>query len=718
MWNAYATADVVGEIDTVDYSAQFQANLGMTSGIRVNMTLAEFQVTNDGFGSRDTLVSIEKIIGTEFADEFNVAGSLKIIDGGDEIDRVSFSSSNVAVQIDLNQTTQHGGIAEGVQLTSIEEVVTGGGFDTIYLRNTGSTKAWGGGGIDVVYGGNGENTVWGQAGNDTYYHRGGRSTFYGEGNTDTLNMAFASGDEFFFDWANGTVDRHRAITGDAEIKFSLVENFFGSEADDTFLFGNEAMAYTGSKVTFDGKGGSNTLDFSRVTGSVGIKLNKDAASDPTAIAVDNRTSMKFLNIENIIGTDTDDFLVLLNGMKTINGRDGFDVLDISRWTEGDSIFYLETGKSVLTGNGLTLESIESFITRAGQMGIVGTSGIENFTETSGGDRFWGRGGNDVFNRSSGVDQFWGEGGNDTFYSKAGDFVDGGNDYDILHLRQEGNGYGTSHMANFKNIEEVHIEGATLVNAIFDGSIEKLYSSPWGSSYIKFTDGSKDREVYTGDKNDNIQFWGGGFVDGGGGDNWLDLRKMNGLVWDQAASEFHWGDRTIKYVNIQHFQYNSKRPPRWKRSRARAPRASRRASKPLSPPIPCSTGMPTRRRRSVTGWTNSPTTAPPSSSRTSRTSAGSRSSPTTNRSSSWLLPAATRRSRRSSAGMWWNPSSTKRLYGCRRPELGPQKGFGLEGAGAGADGSSSSVLGLGFGANTPIMLTTMSLKVRPWMFPWP
>ncbi|MNV80224.1 hypothetical protein D3C71_1738180 [compost metagenome] len=46
------------------------------------------------------------------------------------------------------------------------------------------------------------------------------------------------------------------------------------------------------------------------------------------------------------------------------------------------------------------------------------------------------------------------------------------------------------------------------------------------------------------------------MDGGGGDNWLDLRKMNGLVWDQTASEFHWGDRTIKYANIQHFQFNS------------------------------------------------------------------------------------------------------------------------------------------------------------------
>lgn len=529
------------DIDTVDYSPDRPGNGSMTSGIWVDMTKASGQVTNDGFGYVDTLVGIEKLIGSERGDFFNIAGPLKIVDGGDGIDKVSFATSSSRVEIDLNVTEQHGGLAEGVQLTSIEQVDGSTGNDIIRLKATGDTFTWANLGNDTIYGGVGKSTVFGDKGNDVFYHVGGTSTFDGGlAEIDTLDLSLAEIGRYTFDWLRETV-RREGNSGTPDVTFNDVETFNGSAGEDTFLFGNEAATFQG-RAKFNGGYGNDTIDFSRMTGNTGIQLFKDTTtSDPTAMVVNNWSAgMKFASIEHVVGSAKDDFLVLLNGMKSVKGGDGYDVLDISKWGEGQLIFYMETGKSVFSGNALTIESVESFITRAGQMGVVGTSNGDTFTGSSGADRFWGAGGNDTFNLIS-----------------AGDFVDGGDDYDTVHLKNAK--FTTADIANFKNVEEFHFEG-NHQNLTFGatGDSLKVYLS-WGVDTVRFADGDGVKTVYAGDGADTIVAWGSGFYDGGtdAAPDTLDLRQMPGIEWDKQLKQVKWGDKLLQYDNFEAFQVDAR-----------------------------------------------------------------------------------------------------------------------------------------------------------------
>lgn len=165
-------------VDTADYSSTRNGNSGMTTGITVDLRLSSNQVTNDGFGGKDTLIGIEKIIGTSMADTFSGtttetwfeggkgldtfwAGSgIDHFDGGVEYfdarvqDVVNYQRSNDAVVVDLRSTgPQSGGYAEGDTLVNIHSVIGSQKGDTIWNS------------LDVKSG----STIYGMGGNDTLH---------------------------------------------------------------------------------------------------------------------------------------------------------------------------------------------------------------------------------------------------------------------------------------------------------------------------------------------------------------------------------------------------------------------------------------------------------------------------------------------------------------------------------------------------------------------
>src|SRR5207253_3039019 len=75
----------------------------------------------------------------------------------------------------------------------------------------------------------------------------------------------------------------------------------GAGGDDTYLFGNALVAQTDTIAETSGNG-SDTLDFSTLTGAVTVKLSSDAA----LAVMPNRTvktqaAGQFANFENAIG---------------------------------------------------------------------------------------------------------------------------------------------------------------------------------------------------------------------------------------------------------------------------------------------------------------------------------------------------------------------------------------------------------------------------------
>nr|WP_250807797.1 M10 family metallopeptidase C-terminal domain-containing protein [Neorhizobium tomejilense] len=539
--------DSAPNIDTADYSSKWTANAGMTAGINVDMTKASNQVTNDGFGNQDTLVGIEKIIGTNRTDFINIAGSLKIVDGGDDdFDKVSFASSTAAVQIDLNEIVQHGGLAEGVELYNVERVDGSIYKDTIRLKNSGETFTWANNGDDTIYGGFGNAIVYGADGYDTYYHRGGTSWFDGGNHYNTLDLSLTD-NGFDVDFLSG-VATGSASAGETTVDFDKVQKIVGSKGEDTFHFGNGIINYYpgASALNFNGGDASDTLDFSTSTQAIQLYYST------TGVLRSADSRKQFTSFEKFIGGSGNDTLTFLNGMVEAHGGGGVNTLDISRWSSNDIIHYWATNEFVFAGGTVVIEDFQNILSRPGQIASVGTNGDDTFPGSTGSDRNWGMDGNDTFLFSAGNDFLWGGDDNDTFYVTVGDTVDGGEGYDVVRVQNVGQFYS---VASFTNVEEFHFASTTSnAQVMFTSApILKIFFEGSGVQDVRFTDASGYKHIELGDWDDQVRARGEGHYDGGSGIDTIDFTDMRhlGLTVDKEARTATWGDgKNLAYEQFE------------------------------------------------------------------------------------------------------------------------------------------------------------------------
>jgi Ca2+-binding RTX toxin-like protein len=315
--SAYSFEDVLGEIDTADYSTAYAGNAGMTSGITVDMRLSTEQVTNDGFGDKDTLVSIERIVGSAGRDVFYMGGTLKHVVGGGDFDFVSFVASKAAVEIDLNQAAQSGGLAEGVTLTDIQGARGSVYNDTIYLKDGELTRGWGDKGNDTIFSGLTDSGGWGGDGNDTFFHMGGNSFFHGEAGTNDLNLSLVD-DGFTFDMRNATgkVRKIGSPSGSTDdVTFTGVQKVVASVGDDTFLLKNNVM-----NGVIDGGDGIDTLDFSWSSASIGVNFWINLVQTGNGLT----KLATVTNVERVYGGSAGDFFAAGGIADYFHGNGGND----------------------------------------------------------------------------------------------------------------------------------------------------------------------------------------------------------------------------------------------------------------------------------------------------------------------------------------------------------------------------------------------------------
>jgi serralysin len=264
------------DLDTVDISASWNRGVILGQGAdvpfnyfvdlaagsllgpsnwKVNLTSIEIAKGSDYRDFFGGTAGYNEFYGNKGSDYVNATAGGDIIDGGDDIDRVSFVPSTSRVVVNLNIEDQHGGFAEGMKLRNFEEVVGSNYNDEITLKNSGSTTAWGRIGDDKIHGGLGTNTAYGNEGNDTYYHHGGTSNFVGGADIDTLDFSNTA-EGYFFDLLNGVVKFQIAPTGVTVATFSEVEKFVGSTNQDTF------NVWTVPSL-IDGGDGIDTVNFTR-----------------------------------------------------------------------------------------------------------------------------------------------------------------------------------------------------------------------------------------------------------------------------------------------------------------------------------------------------------------------------------------------------------------------------------------------------------------------
>ncbi len=234
---------------------------GATAGVHVSLLLTAAQNTL-GAGT-DTLTSIEKLIGSDYADTLtaNATGATlnggaggddliggpgsDILNGGAASDFADYALAAAGVTVSLAITTFQNTIGAGSdELVGIEKLV-GSGFADHLTGDAGVNIIYGQGGADVINGGGGGDIIYGGAGTDSFVFSAiGDST---PAAPDTISD-FAAGDH---------IDLH------------LIDANTGTAGDQAFHLG-ATVGHTGDIVVGAFSGGKTVLD---------LYVNADATVD-------------------------------------------------------------------------------------------------------------------------------------------------------------------------------------------------------------------------------------------------------------------------------------------------------------------------------------------------------------------------------------------------------------------------------------------------------
>ncbi|MEZ5690848.1 MAG: tandem-95 repeat protein [Rickettsiales bacterium] len=403
----------INVIDVID-----SLNLVGTSGID-NLVGNTGNDTLSGLGGNDTLYG-------EGGDDWLDGGAGgDYIDGGAGVDTVSYASSTVVVDIDLNRTGLQGWGAAGDTIVNVENIIGSDFSDRLAAADSGSIIN-GGLGNDIINGRDGSDTIYGEAGNDTIYAGGGDDIIDGGAGDDTI-------------YSNGGTN---------------------------LLIGGAGADY------MNGFGGTATASYADSTTAVNINLydNINTGGDAQGDSL--------VGVPNIIGSDFDDTIIgdgfanslygglgddLLAGRgfggNHMDGGDGVDTVSYAESSQVVSINLDSTGSQGWGASGDTLVSIEN---------LIGSAYNDTLAAKSSGSVIHAGLGNDTINGRAGNDTIYGEDGNDTIYAGAGnDTVYGGAGDDLIYSQAGNNlivgGAGADTINGFTGIATSSYAGSAAVN---------------------------------------------------------------------------------------------------------------------------------------------------------------------------------------------------------------------------------------------------------------
>ena len=475
--------------DTVDYS-ELLASSGTAGAIVVDLaahTVRKFE--NGLLVGTDTLIGIEAIVGSRYADTIsgsNNAESLDgaggndlisgaagndlihggdgddtirqsdwradtTIDGGSGVDTLDYSglvefgwgiSLNLASGVAIKGNT---GIPAGVDRISNIDAVVGTYLDDTLIGNIAANRLDGGDGRDTLVGDKGNDTVNGGAGDDYIEQNWDfeSDAIDGGSGNDTVNYN-GLGTSIEADLQAGVVNKKYGTKLAGSDTIRNVEHLIGTDFNDTLRGsdkadilggneGNDLISGAGGNDTLKGYHGNDTL-----VGDTGDDhLDGDNGNDQL-IAGDGRNALH--------GGDGDDTIEqqAMRSNDTIDGGDGLDILDYSavRYDGTDAIFFgLDIDMQDGTVSKFTplssflkdrFRDIEGVIGSDRHDRISGNDGDNMLDGGAGKDTLDGGAGNDMLAGGEGNDVVNGAAGNDQLVQSAfrgNDKLDGGTGWD-------------------------------------------------------------------------------------------------------------------------------------------------------------------------------------------------------------------------------------------------------------------------------------------------
>ncbi len=450
-----------GGFDTVDYT-------GSNAAVSVNLTT---NTASGGWAAGDDLISIENLIGSDFADFLTGSATLNILNGGAGIDTMAGGANNDTYIVDdADILTELAGQGTDTVISSVTWTLatnfenltlsgsadidgTGNSVNNRIIGNDGANTLSGGAGVDNISGGGGIDYLLGGEGNDILDGGTGADTLEGGNGFDTYSVD-ETGD-IIVETSTGGIDTVKSTatsyTLSAYLETLLLQGAYaqdgtGNAQANTITgnnFNNVLIGLAGAD-TLNGNAGADTLD----GGDDNDKLFGGAAGDDLVGGAGNDLLDGGLNNDDMAGGTGNDTYYVDSASDT--------VVELAGEGTADKIF-LSAASFALSADA-EIETIQ-VIFAAGAT-VTGSDTANKIFGDVGADTFNGEGGNDFLQGGLGNDTLNGGAGNDIMDGGAGDDTMTG-----------GLGVDTYYVDSFSDsVTEAANEGVDTVRTTLDGYV--------------------------------------------------------------------------------------------------------------------------------------------------------------------------------------------------------------------------------------------------------
>ena len=569
--------------DWVEYGDD--ASFGGTAGVTVDLAVG---TATDGFGDTDSLVSIENVSGTAYADTLTGNTDANTLSGQDGADSLDGDDGDDTIYGGAGADLIYGGAGADI-------IYGGDGDDVIYgdtvadvTSPTASTEA-AAADNDIIYGDAGNDTIYGGVGSDTIYGGAGDDVIYGNDWGDTL-YGGAGNDILYDDW--GTTEFNGGDFGDATLCGGEGDDILNGDIGDNAKASYEdatsgvsvSLAISGSQAVGGGLGSDTLINIQGLIGSsYADTLIGNANANTLSGGAGDDTLNGGAGADTLYGGSGNDTLDGGTGADTMYGGSGNDTYVVD--DASDVVSEESTGSGIDDGgtdlvivsfsNAYTLGNFVENLTligsahegygNAGANVMTGSINSGNYLQGYSGDdtliggnqtdRLFGDAGNDTLIGGAGNDQLIGDSGNDALEGDAGnDFLSGGYGNDILD-----GGTGADQLLGGSGNDTYVVDDAgdtvdeTGGDSIDDGGTDLVKSSIsytlgnyvenlmlTGSAAINGT-GNALNNILTGNSGANILTGGAGadtLTGGSGTDTFAgSLAELNGdVITDYAFGE--------------------------------------------------------------------------------------------------------------------------------------------------------------------------------------
>jgi Ca2+-binding RTX toxin-like protein len=544
--NGGAGADIIdggADNDIASYASS-------TSGVNVNL----FDGTGSGGDAQgDTLISIENITGSAFADTITGSDSDNIIIGGagaDVIngragsDTINLANSAAGVTVNLANGSGLGGDAQGDTYINIENVIGSALADTL----TGNDDN------NIFTGGAGADSIDGRAGID-------QINFSSSSAGITVNLVTGTG-------LNGDAQGDTYLNIENVVGSRFADSIIGDDGDNVIDggLGDDTLRGGGGNDIFIARSGAQTIlgddgidevSYATSSASSGILINLQAGIASGGDAQGDILS----GIENVTGTGRDDTLTGSSGSNVLKGGGGNDVLtgglgsdtldggadiDTASYASNSGAIYADLGGNYVGEYAVTTGTVTGAEVR---LSLDTLASIENITGSAFGDRIYGSGVDNIFSGGAGNDIIYGEGGNDRIAGGVGaDVLLGGAGVDTVDYASAQGSIYLDINAGFA-LETALQTGTVLAStAIVTTDLMAQFENAVGSNYGDriygnaldnlILGGAGDDIIYAEDGNDIvIGGTGSDILLGGNGTDVLDYSSAAGAIFSDLNSGF-------------------------------------------------------------------------------------------------------------------------------------------------------------------------------------